>query len=65
MFKPSKHFPLKRIFCSSLNFSICSIEEKFISREIALHFRIFLGTLALKIKIFKLVDSNISYRKLI
>ena len=35
-----------RTFCSILNFSIGSIEEKLISLETARHFRIFFGTLA-------------------
>lgn len=37
---------LNNTFCSNLNFSIGSTEEKFISLEIARHFKIFLGTLA-------------------
>lgn len=43
---PSRHCPLKKTFCSSLNFSNFSEEEKFSSLETALHFRIFLGTRA-------------------
>ena len=33
-------------FCSRRNFSIGSIDEKFISRDTAAHFNIFFGTLA-------------------
>lgn len=43
---PSRHCPLKKTFCSSLNFSNFSEEEKFSSLETALHFRIFFGTRA-------------------
>ena len=43
---PSKHFPLNRTFCSSLNFVISCSEEKFSSLDTALHFKIFFGTLA-------------------
>lgn len=42
----SKHCPLKKTFCSSLNFSNFSEEEKFSSLDTALHFRIFFGTRA-------------------
>lgn len=42
----SRHCPLKKTFCSRRNFSICSAEEKFSSRDTALHLRIFLGTRA-------------------
>ena len=61
-FHSSKHLPLNRTFCSILNFSIGSIEEKLISLnngfkhfniclwfahlDTALHLRIFFGTLA-------------------
>ena len=45
---PSRHFPLNITFCSSLNFSICSFDEKFNSLETDLHFSIFLGTRAEK-----------------
>ena len=38
--------PLKWTFCSSLRLVSSSWEEKLISRETALHLRIFLGTLA-------------------
>lgn len=44
--QPSRHCPLKKTFCSSLNFSSFSADEKFSSLETALHFRIFLGTRA-------------------
>lgn len=37
---------LNNIFCSSLNFSIGSTDEKFISLDTALHFNISLGTRA-------------------
>jgi hypothetical protein len=43
---PSKHFPLNRTLCSNLNFFISSFDEKLISLDTALHFRIFFGTLA-------------------
>ena len=43
---PSKHFPLNRTFCSNRNFSIDSFDEKLISLETALHFKIFFGTRA-------------------
>lgn len=43
---PSRHWPLKKTFCSSRNFSSFSEEEKFSSRDTALHFRIFFGTRA-------------------
>lgn len=42
----SRHFPLNSTFCSNLNFSICSFDVKFNSRETARHFRIFFGTRA-------------------
>ena len=48
---PSKHLPLNNTFCSRRNFSMDSLEEKFISRETALHFNIFFGTRAAKEKI--------------
>lgn len=37
---------LNNIFCSSLNFSMGSTEEKFISRDTARHFSTFFGTRA-------------------
>jgi hypothetical protein len=37
---------LNNIFCSSLNFSMGSTEEKFISRDTARHFSTLLGTRA-------------------
>lgn len=43
---PSRHWPLNKTFCSRRNFSSFSDEEKFSSRETALHFKIFLGTRA-------------------
>ena len=43
---PSKHFPLNITLCSSLNFSICSLDEKLISLDTDLHFKIRLGTRA-------------------
>lgn len=43
---PSRHWPLKKTFCSSRNFSSFSEEEKFSSLDTALHFRIFFGTRA-------------------
>ena len=46
MIIPSSTFPLKSTFCSSLNFSIDSFDEKFISLDTALHFNIFFGTRA-------------------
>lgn len=47
---PSKHFPLNNTLCSSLNCFISSFDEKLISLETALHFKIFFGTLATKMK---------------
>lgn len=44
--QPSRHWPLKRTFCSKRNFSSFSDEEKLSSLDTALHFRIFLGTRA-------------------
>ena len=43
---PSRHCPLKKTFCSNLNFSNFSEEEKFSSLDTALHLRIFFGTRA-------------------
>lgn len=43
---PSKHLPLNKIFCSKRNFSKLSTDEKFISRETDLHFKIALGRCA-------------------
>lgn len=43
---PSKHFPLNKTFCSSLNLSIASLDEKLISRDTARLFNIFFGTRA-------------------
>ena len=43
---PSRHFPLNKTCCSSLKFSNSSSDEKLISRDTALHLRIFLGTRA-------------------
>ena len=43
---PSKHFPLNKTFCSNRNFSMDSFDEKLISLETALHFKIFFGTRA-------------------
>ena len=45
---PSKHFPLNKTLCSNLNCFISSFDEKLISRDTALHFKIFFGTLAAK-----------------
>ena len=45
---PSKHFPLNKTFCSNLNFSIASFDEKLISLDTARHFKIFFGTRAAK-----------------
>ena len=43
---PSIGLPLNWTLCSSLKLASCSREEKLISRDTALHFRIFLGTRA-------------------
>lgn len=48
---PSKHFPLNMTLCSSLNFSICSLDEKLISLDTDLHFKIRLGTRAKQEKV--------------
>ena len=47
---PSRHFPLNKTLCSNRNLSMASLDEKLISRETALHFKIFFGTLAVKRK---------------
>jgi hypothetical protein len=46
IYKYKLYTTLNNIFCSSLNFSIGSTEEKLISLDTARHFSTFLGTLA-------------------
>lgn len=60
LYIPSKHRPLKSTFCSKRNFSICSVEEKLISLETALHFNIFFGTRAWDSTTFRI---DMSYKR--
>lgn len=60
---PSKHFPLNITLCSSLNFSICSLDEKLISLDTDLHFKIRLGTRAKEEKVNFTFISCVKYAK--
>ena len=60
---PSKHLPLNITLCSSLNFSICSLDEKLISLDTDLHFKIRLGTRAKEEKVNFTFISCVKYAK--
>ena len=59
----SRQFPLKKTFCSNRNLSICWSEEKLISRETDLHFKIFFGTRAWEVKRSKYETLNLMSSK--